>query len=473
VSLTYKRIDRIVGPLIFLNNPHLVQNEEMVTITDPTGETRLGRVLESADEVVTIEVFAGTQGLAHEGVKVEFTQSTFKIGVSTDMLGRTFNGLGKPIDYYEETGEPKPPIIPEMELDVNGAPINPWARVYPHNVIQTGISAIDGLNSLVRGQKLPIFTGYGLPHNQLAAQIVRQARVTTNEPFVVIFVGIGILQDEAIFFQNSFREAGNFQNVLSFLNLASDPAIERILVPRIALTVAEYLAFEKDMHVLVVMTDITNYAEAVRELSSAKGEVPSRKGFPGYLYSDFASIYERAGQIKGKKGSITQVPIISMPNDDISHPIPDLTGYITEGQLVLTRNLNKRNIYPPFEILSSLSRLMKEGIGEGLTRDDHADVSSQLYAFYSEAMDVRELESIIGTESLTPTDQNLLQFATDFEQKFLNQDSEENRSIGETLDLAWTFFRKFPRAQLIRISEKMLDKYYNAVPENQESKQES
>ena len=335
MSLRYQRIDRINGPLIFLNNPHIVQNEEMVTIRDTMGKIRLGRVLEVSTDVVTIEVFAGTQGLSHTGVEVEFSKSTFKIGVSMDMLGRTFNGLGKPIDYYEDSGDPKPPIIPELELDVNGSPINPWARAYPRNVIQTGISAIDGLNSLVRGQKLPIFTGYGLPHNFLAAQIVRQAPVPSGEPFVVIFVGIGILQDEAIFFQNAFREAGNIQNVITFLNLSSDPAIERILVPRIALTVAEYFAFEKDMHVLVVLTDITNYAEAVRELSSAKGEVPSRKGFPGYLYSDFASIYERAGQIKGKKGSITQVPIISMPNDDITHPIPDLTGYITEGQLVL------------------------------------------------------------------------------------------------------------------------------------------
>src|SRR5271157_925834 len=466
MGITYRQINGINGPLIFIAHPHHVQNEEMVTIKDTDGNYRLGRVLDISKEVVTIEVFAGTQGLAREGVEVEFSESTFKNGVSMDMLGRIFNGLGKPIDYYEDTNEPKPAIIPEMELDVNGSPINPWARAYPRNVIQTGMSSIGGLNSLIRGQKLPIFTGYGLPHNKLAAQIVRQARVTSGEPFVVIFVGIGILQDEAIFFQNAFREAGNIQNVVSFLNLAADPTIERILVPRIALTVAEYFAFEKDMHVLVVMTDVTNYAEAVRELSSAKGEVPSRKGFPGYLYSDFASIYERAGQIKGKKGSITQVPIISMPNDDITHPIPDLTGYITEGQLVLSRAMHKRNIYPPMEVLSSLSRLMKEGIGEGRTRDDHGDVSSQLYAFYSEAMDVRELESIIGTESLTPADQNLLVFANDFEQRFLNQHYEENRNISETLDLAWDLFRKFPKSQLIRISEKLLEKYYSS-PEAQ------
>lgn len=461
MGMIYKRVSQINGPLIFINNPHNVQNAEIVTIKDSEGNLRLGRVLELSEEVAIVEVFAGTQGLTNVGIEIEFTGSTFKYGVSMDMLGRVFDGLGKPIDTFEDTGQPKPPIIPEFELDVNGAPINPWAREYPRDIIQTGISAIDGLNSIVRGQKLPIFTGYGLPHNQLAAQIVRQAKVTTGEPFVVIFVGIGILQDEAIYFQNAFRDAGNIQNVVTFLNLAKDPTIERTLVPRIALTAAEYFAFQRDMHVLVVMTDITNYAEAVRELSSSKGEVPSRKGFPGYLYSDFASIYERAGRIKGRPGSITQVPIISMPNDDITHPIPDLTGYITEGQLVLSKGLHKKGVYPPFEILSSLSRLMKDAIGEDHTREDHADVSSQLYAFYSDAMDARELESIIGKESLTTQDQNLLTFAESFEHQFLHQSFEENRNINDSLDLGWKLFQKFPREQLIRINEKYLKKYYD------------
>ncbi|MHA1733998.1 MAG: V-type ATP synthase subunit B [Promethearchaeota archaeon] len=462
MTYQYRGLERIDGPLIFLSNTHDIANEEMVKVRGPDGEFRMGRVLELSKEVVTIEVFQGTSGLALEHTEVEFLERTLKIGVSKGMLGRVFNGLGDPIDFYEENHEKKPPILPTRELSINGSPINPWAREYPKDVIITGISAIDGLNSLIRGQKLPIFSGQGLPHNKIAAQIVRQARVLTKEPFVVVFCGIGILQDDAIFFQRSFEETGAIQNVVSVINLAEDPTVERLVAPRVALTIAEYLAFTESMHVLVVMLDITNYAEALREISSSKGEIPSRKGFPGYMYSDFASLYERAGRIKGVKGSVTLIPIISMPNDDITHPIPDLTGYITEGQIVLSRNLHHQGIYPPAEVLSSLSRLMKEGVGEKQTRGDHMDVSSQLYALYSESLHVRELESIIGYESLSNIDRKILQFGKDFETLFLNQGDQEDRSIEETFNIAWDIMSKIPRRNLIRVNEKWLDLYYKA-----------
>ncbi|GAB4324983.1 MAG: ATP synthase subunit B [Promethearchaeota archaeon] len=460
MTISFKGVDEIRGPLIFVKNPHDVASQELVKVYSKDGHPRLGRVLEVSTEVACVEVFEGTSGLAVETTDVEFLGDTLTVGVSEDMFGRVFDGLGRPRDKKEVTYETKAPIVPEVRLPYTGSPINPFMREYPHEVIITGLSAIDGLNSLIRGQKLPIFTGQGLPHNKLAAQIVRQARVLTNEPFVVIFVGIGILQEEVLFFESQFQELQATQNVVTFLNLAEDPSIERLIAPRVALTAAEYFAFQKDMHVLVVMTDITNYAEALRELSSAKGEIPSRKGFPGYMYSDFASIYERAGRIHGKKGTITLVPVISMPNDDITHPIPDLTGYITEGQIVLSRTLYQQGIYPPVEVLSSLSRLMKDGVGEGRTRGDHMDVASQLYALYSESLDLRELESIIGAESLSRVDRIVLEFGNDFEKVFLNQGEEENRSVEDTLSLAWKIMSKVPRQRLIRISEKWLKKYY-------------
>lgn len=456
MSITYKHIERIEGPLLFIKYAHKVMNGEIVIIKTPSGELRNGRVLDITRDLVCVEVFQGTDGLNNQA-NVTFMDELFTIGISSDMRGKRFDGQGRIIQSEEEKDRSE--IIPEVIRDINGAAINPFARSYPKDVIQTGISAIDGLNTLVRGQKLPIFSGQGLSHNILAAQIVKQAKVF-NEPFLTIFVGIGILQDDAMFFRQKFKESGNLQNVISFLNLASDPVIERILVPRIALTVAEYFAFELDTHVLVVLTDITNYCEALRELSSAKGEIPSRKGFPGYMYSDLASIYERAGRIKGKKGSITQLPIISMPNDDITHPIPDLTGYITEGQIVLSRDLHKKGIYPPVEILSSLSRLMKEGVGEGKTREDHMDVTSQLYAFYSKYLETIELKSVIGEESLTQSDKRMITFGENLENFFINQNYNANRSINDTLDLAWTLISSIPKREISRINPKYIEKYY-------------
>ncbi|MFX0076929.1 MAG: V-type ATP synthase subunit B, partial [Candidatus Hermodarchaeota archaeon] len=346
------------------------------------------------------------------------------------------------------------------DRDINGLPINPFARDYPSEVIQTGISVIDGLFTLIRGQKLPIFSGQGLPHNLLAAQIVTQAKVLTEEPFLIIFCGIGIIQDEAIYFMKRFQESGNIQKIISFINFADDPIMERLIVPRVALTTAEYFAFEKDMHVLVILIDMTNYAEALRELSSAKEEIPSRKGYPGYLYTDFASIYERTGKIKGKKGTITQIPILTMPNDDISHPIPDTTGYITEGQLVLNRNLDKMGIYPPFEVLASISRLMKDAIGENTTRKDHADVSSQLLSSYSASLEIRDLISIVGEDGLNYNQKALLKFGDEFERNFLNQSDREERDINKTLNIAWKALSRIPRNQLFRIHHEFLDKYY-------------
>ncbi|MHA1820414.1 MAG: V-type ATP synthase subunit B [Promethearchaeota archaeon] len=461
MSITYKTISRIEGPLVFLKYSHPVKNGEIVRIKTSSGEERMGRVLQITQDLVVVETFQGTQGLDAQNTEVTFLNQLFTIGVSRDMRGKVFDGLGRirtEIGSSQESVAINP--IPEVIRDINGSPINPYAREYPRDVIQTGISVIDGLNTLIRGQKLPIFSGQGLSHNLLAAQIVKQAKVTTNEPFLIIFVGIGILNDDAMFFEQRFKESGNIQNVITFLNLASDPAIERILVPRVALTTAEYFAFDLGMHVLVVMLDITNYCEALRELSSAKGEIPSRKGFPGYLYSDLASIYERAGRIRGKKGSITQIPIITMPNDDITHPIPDLTGYITEGQIVLSRELHRRGIYPPVEILSSLSRLMKEGVGKGKTREDHMDVASQLYALYSQSLEIKELESIIGEEGLTHSDKKILEFGKSFEEYFINQSYNDERSIKQTLDLAWALLSHVPKKNLMRLNKKLIEKYY-------------
>ena len=459
MSVIYRKIKQIVGPLIFIDNRHDVQYGEIVKIHSDDGKERTGQVVKMDEKIITIEVFESTAGLSSENSTITFTEDSFKIKISSDMIGRVFNSLGKPIDINTKQ-ELDSDIFTEIERDINGLPINPFAREYPTQVIQTGISVIDGLFTLIRGQKLPIFSGQGLPHNLLAAQIVTQAKVLTEEPFLIIFCGIGIIQDEAIFFMNRFKESGNIQNIISFINFADDPIMERLIIPRVALTTAEYFAFEKDMHVLVVLIDMTNYAEALRELSSAKEEIPSRKGYPGYLYTDFASIYERTGKIKGKKGTITQLPILTMPNDDISHPIPDTTGYITEGQLVLNRNLDKKGIYPPFEVLASISRLMKDSIGKDTTREDHADVNSQLLASYSAALEVRDLISIVGEDGLNLNQKALLRFGNIFEQKFLNQGYTEERDFSTTLNIAWQALSNLPKNQLFRIHEDFIYKYY-------------
>ena len=459
ISVLYKKIEKIIGPLIFLKNKHGVQYGEVVEIQTNDNQIRTGQVIKITEDIIVIEVFEDTTGISSENSRIIFTEEAFKVNISSDMFGKTFNSFGKPIDVYTrqvlETN-----VVTNIQRDIYGSPINPFAREYPSDVIQTGISVIDGLFTLIRGQKLPIFSGQGISHNRLAAQIATQAKVLTEEPFLIIFCGIGIIQDELIYFLNRFKESGSIQNIISFINFADDNIMERLIIPRVALTTAEYFAFEKDMHVLVILIDMTNYSEALRELSSAKEEIPSRKGYPGYLYSDFASLFERTGKIKGKKGSITQIPILTMPNDDISHPIPDTTGYITEGQLVLDRNLYKKGIYPPFEVLASISRLMKDAIGKDTTRDDHADVSSQLLASYSDALEVRDLISIIGEDGLNIAQKATLQFGIDFEEKFLNQGTTENRDFNQSLDIAWNCLSNLPKTQLFRIHQKYLDKYY-------------
>ncbi|MGV9202931.1 MAG: V-type ATP synthase subunit B [Promethearchaeia archaeon] len=459
MSIVYKKIQEIVGPLVFLKNKHKVKYGEIVKIhTD--NKVRTGEVVKVDEENIVIVVFEDTTGLSSENSEIIFTKESFKLSVSEDMLGHTFNSLGTPIDIT--TKRPlESSILTSVKLDINSSPINPFGRDYPSDIIQTGVSVIDGLFTLIRGQKLPIFSGQGMPHNKLASQIVTQAKVLTEEPFLIIFCGIGIIQDEAIFFTEKFKESGNIQNIISFINFADDPIMERLIIPRVALTTAEYFAFEKDMHVLVVLVDITNYAEALRELSAAKEEIPSRKGYPGYLYSDLASLYERTGKIKNKKGSITQIPILTMPNDDISHPIPDTTGYITEGQLVFDRDLDKKGIYPPFEILSSISRLMKDAIGKEKTREDHADISSQILASYSDALEVRDLISIVGEEGLNREQKALLDFAEAFENQFLDQDPDEDRRLTETLDLAWDIISMLPKEYLNRIHKDLIKKHYN------------
>ncbi|MFW9945434.1 MAG: V-type ATP synthase subunit B [Candidatus Odinarchaeota archaeon] len=459
MSISYKNIKKIIGPLLFMENNHDVQYGEIVAIKTNGQIDRIGQVVKMNEEMIVIEVFEDTKGMSSKNSEIIFTGESFKLKISKDMLGGVFNSLGKPIDIYTKKVLSSD-ILTDVERDINGAPINPYARQYPSEVIQTGISTIDGLFTLIRGQKLPIFSGQGLSHNRLAAQIVTQAKVLTEEPFLVIFCGIGIIQDEAIFFMNQFQKSGNIQNIISFMNFADDPIMERLIIPKVALTTAEYFAFDRDMHVLVVLIDMSNYAEALRELSSAKEEIPSRKGYPGYLYSNFASIYERTGVIKGKKGSITQIPILTMPNDDISHPIPDTTGYITEGQLVLNRNLQKKGIYPPFEVLASISRLMKDAIGKETTREDHADISSQLLASYSSAFEVRDLISVIGEDSLNLEQKALLKFGDDFERKFINQRYDENRDFSKTFSIAWKVLSNLPKNQLYRIHQEYIDKYY-------------
>jgi len=450
-EVEYSSIREIRGPLLIIEKTKDVGYRELVEVYGPDGRPRLGQVIEVATDYAVVQVFEGTSGLPLRGTRVRMLGRTLEVPVSYDMLGRVFNGRGEPLD-----GLPMP--IPEDFLDVNGMPINPYMRDYPTDFIQTGISVIDGMNSLVRGQKLPLFSCSGLPHNRIAAQIARQARtISGHEDFAVIFAALGVKYDDALFFRKSLEESGAINRSVLFLNLASDPTIERIITPRIALTVAEFLAFTYDLHVLVILVDMTNYCEALRELSAAREEVPSRKGYPGYMYTDLASIYERAGRIKGRKGSITQLPILTMPGDDITHPIPDLTGYITEGQIVLSRTLHAKGIYPPVYVLDSLSRLMPNGIGPGKTRKDHAEVSNQLYSSYARAQDIRALALIIGEENLSPIDRRYLKFAEEFENRFINQGEYENRDIDETLDLAWEILAILPDEELTRIKKETLE----------------
>lgn len=450
----YKTVSEISGPLMVVEDVEGVGYNEVVEIETPSGEEKRGQVLDVERDEAVVQVFGSTSGVDSSETKVRFTGSTIKFPVSMDLLGRVFSGRGEPID-----GGPQ--VIPEKEQDIYGAPINPSARDYPTDFIQTGVSAIDGMNTLVRGQKLPIFSVSGLPHNELAAQIARQARIIgEEEEFVVVFCAMGITHEEASFFRKNFEETGAFEKVSMFLNLADDPAVERILTPRIALTAAEYFAFTQRMHVLVILTNMTNYGEALREVSAAREEVPSRRGYPGYLYTDLASIYERAGRIQGNKGSITQMPILTMPSDDITHPIPDLTGYITEGQLVMGRELHRKGIYPPINVLPSLSRLMKDGIGKGQTREDHSGVSNQLYSAYAEGRDVRSLVEVVGEEALSESDRRYLEFADKFENQFVKQGKDEDRKLEKTLDLGWELLAKLPEDELKRIEPEHIEQYH-------------
>lgn len=454
VAREFKTVSGISGPLLFVQGTKNVAYGEYVEIVAQDGSVRHGQVLETSYEMAVVQVFEGTGGLSREHTIVRFTGEPLRFAVSTDVIGRMFNGSGKVIDGG-------PPIIPKEKLDVNGSPINPKSRAYPTDFIQTGISAIDGMNTLSRGQKLPLFSGNGLPHNEIAAQIARQAKVRkTEEKFLLIFAALGITVDEARFFINSFEESGALSRSVLFINLAQDPAIERILTPRLALTTAEYLAFEEDYHVLVIITDMTNYCEALREISAAREEVPGRRGYPGYMYTDLASIYERTGRVIGKLGSITQMPILTMPNDDITHPIPDLTGYITEGQIIVDRALHRRGIYPPIDVLPSLSRLMKEAIGQNKTREDHRELSDQLYYMYAEGRSLRELVAVIGEEALTERDHMYLRAADRFEREFVSQGRYEERSIEQTLDIGWNILSSFPESELKRISLNTIQKYH-------------
>jgi len=453
----YIGASRIDGPLLFVRGTHPVGYRELVECVGPDGDIRLGMVLETSKDVVVVQVFEGTDGLTMPGTKSRFRGRPLTLGVSDKMLGRVFDGLGRPMDGG-------PPTLAHSERDVNGQPINPSAREYPRDFIQTGISSIDGMNTLIRGQKLPIFSGNGLPHNELAAQIARQAKLRGGSTeFAIVFAAMGVKHDVAQFFTRSFEETGTLDNTALFLSLADAPSIERIITPRTALTLAEHLAYDKGLHVLVIMTDMSNYCESLREISTLRGEIPSRKGYPGYLYSDLAELYERSGMIKGVKGSITQLPILTMPNDDISHPIPDLSGYITEGQIVFEREMHGRGIYPPVAGLPSLSRLMKDGIGEGMTREDHPHLASQLFAAYSYVKDVRNLASVIGEEELTPLDQQYMEFGEFFERKFVSQKRDEDRTIEQTLDLGWEALRLLPAEELHRVTEEELETWYHGA----------
>ena len=454
----YKTIREVVGPLMLVEGVEGVKSDELVEIEQANGELRLGKVLEINQDKAMVQLFEGSQGLRIADSKARFLGHGIQLAVSGDMLGRVFDGMGRPIDNG-------PAIIPEKHLDINGSPMNPAARDYPAEFIQTGVSAIDGLNTLVRGQKLPVFSGSGLPHAQLAAQIARQAKVRgSNEPFAVVFAAIGITFEEADFFISDFRRTGAIERAVLFMNLANDPAVERISTPRMAITCAEYLAYELGMHVLVILTDITNYAEALREVSAARKEVPGRRGYPGYLYTDLASLYERAGRIKGKPGSITQIPILSMPEDDKTHPIPDLTGYITEGQIMLSRELLRKGVTPPIDVLPSLSRLKDKGIGKGKTREDHADTMNQLFSAYARGKDAKELAVILGEAALSDTDKMYAKFATEFERRYVSQGYDTNRSIEETLQIGWDLLSILPRSELKRIRDEYLDKYLPTRP---------
>lgn len=457
IGLEYKGVASISGPIIVVENVKQVGYDELVAVKTQTGETRLGKVIQVTQKAVTVQVFEGTAGLSPSETRTRFLGRPLEVPVSTEMLGRVMNSYGEPIDGH-------PRFFTEEKRDVNGFPLNPVSREYPRDFIQTGISAIDGLTSIVRGQKLPIFSGPGLSHNELAAQIVRQSQIRGGgEEFFVVFIAMGLSHDDASFFQKSFEETGAIKNVAMFLNLADDPPVERIITPRAGLTLAEYLAFDQDSHVLVILTDMTNYCEALREVSASMEEVPSRKGYPGYMYSDLANIYERAGRIAGKKGSITQMPILTMPNDDITHPIPDLTGYITEGQIVLSRNLEKQGVYPPIYVSTSLSRLMKDGIGKDRTREDHANVASQLYSAYAQFNAVKSLATIIGEDGLGSRDKEYLRFGERFERTFVNQGKNENRSIEQTLSIAWDTLSTLPEGELTSIRPEIIKKYYPKI----------
>ena len=457
MSIQYIGLSEINGPLVALDHVKGVGYDEIANIRLSDGTERVGRIVEISGEKAILQVFEGTKGLSLTNTKTSFSGKPMELALSEEMLGRVFSGSGKPIDGLGD-------IYPEKFADINGKPLNPVSRTYPRNYIRTGISSIDCLMTLIRGQKLPIFSGSGLSHNKLAVQIVRQAKIAdeNGQDFAVVFGAMGVKNDVADYFKKSFAESGVQQKVVMFMNLSNDPIIERILTPRCALTAAEYLAFEKNMHILVILTDITSYCEALREFSSSKGEIPGRKGYPGYLYSDLASLYERAGIAEGSTGSVTQIPILTMPNDDITHPIPDLTGYITEGQIVLDRSLDQTGIYPSISILPSLSRLMKDGIGEGYTRFDHSSVANQLFAAYAKVQDARALASVIGEEELSEVDRQYMKFGVQFEKYFITQGFNEDRSIEETLDLGWALLSLLPVSELDRIDEDMLNKYYDA-----------
>ena len=455
MAIEYLGLSSINGPLIALEGVQDAFYDEIVDFVVNGKEHKMGRIVEVYKDKAIIQVFEGTENMSLNNTHTRLTGHPMEIGLSEEMLGRTFNGIGEPID---DLG----PITVEEVRDVNGLPLNPVRREYPRNYIRTGISAIDGLTTLIRGQKLPIFSGNGLPHDQLAAQIVKQASLggSTNEDFAIVFAAMGVKHDVADFFRRTFEESGVANHVAMFLNLANDPVVERLITPKVALTAAEYLAFEKNMHILVILTDMTSFAEAMREVSSSKGEIPSRKGYPGYLYSELATLYERAGIVEGVNGSVTQLPILTMPNDDITHPIPDLTGYITEVQIVLDRNLHGQAIYPPISVLPSLSRLMKDGIGKGYTREDHQDLANQLFSAYAKVGEARNLASVIGEDELSPIDKKYLEFGKAFEERYIGQGPNENRTIEETLDLGWELLRILPKEELDRVDTKILDVYY-------------
>ena len=455
MAIEYLGLDEINGPLVVLDGVQNASFEEIIEITVDNKEKKLGRIVELYNEKAVVQVFEGTENMSLDNTRSRLTGHPMELDLSPDILGRVFNGIGQPLDGLS-------PIVPEQRVNVNGKPLNPVAREYPRNYSHTGISAIDGLTTLIRGQKLPIFSGNGLPHDQLAAQIVKQASLGDNsdEDFAIVFAAMGVKYDVADFFKRTFEESGAMDHVVMYLNLANDPVVERLITPKVALTAAEYLAFEKGMHILVILTDMTSFAEAMREVSSSKGEIPSRKGYPGYLYSELATIYERAGIVAGKNGSVTQIPILSMPNDDITHPIPDLTGYITEGQIVLERSLHQKAVYPPINVLPSLSRLMKDGIGKGFTREDHQDLANQLFSSYAKVGEARALASVIGEDELSPIDKKYLAFGEAFEKEFVCQSVIENRNMIQTLDLGWKLLHILPREELDRVDTKILDQYY-------------